>query len=325
MTASKVLEVRDLRVTFPSHSVRGRARITAVDGVNITLAKGESLGLVGESGCGKSTLARAIVGQISAEAGQISVDGLRLGKRRSVADRRRMQMVFQDPSSALNPQMRVQDMLMELMRVHGTVPSEERLARCRELVAAVGLPVQALHARPGGLSGGQRQRIGIARALAVDPDILIADEITSALDVSIQAQVLQLLIQLRETLDLSLLFISHNLAVIRQVCDRVAVMYLGRIVEEGPTEKIFTAPRHPYTRLLLASIPRLSGAPLPIQPTGFEPPNPGDVPSGCRFRGRCPQAQAVCATVDPGLSAGGSSHFVACHFALSEATVVAGS
>ncbi|HEX3812100.1 MAG TPA: ABC transporter ATP-binding protein [Mycobacteriales bacterium] len=306
------LEVRDLTVTFGVPGSRGR--LTAVDGVSLQLRPGEAHGLVGESGCGKSTLARSIVGLTSPDAGTVTLAGRELGRRRDRAELRRMQMVFQDPMSSLNPRMRVRDVLTELLQVHRMVPRGEFDARCRELVTSVGLPADVLDAWPGALSGGQRQRVSIARALALEPEILVADEVTSALDVSVQAQVLQLLLDLQRRLGLTLLFISHNLAVVRQICDRVTVMYLGRVVESGPTETLYTDPQHPYTRLLLGSVPRLGTADLP-DASDAEPPDPANLPAGCRFHPRCPLAAAICAESDPALRSGATDHEAACHFA----------
>ena len=314
MTARSALQVRDLRVSFPAAGRGRRARFAAVDDVSLTLPAGGSLGLVGESGCGKSTLARAIVGEVAPDSGEIVVGDSAVAVKRHHLARRQLQMVFQDPMSSLNPRMTVRQVLSELLRVHRMVPAGEREARCRNLLAEVGLSAEALDVLPSALSGGQRQRVSIARALAVEPEILIADEITSALDVSIQAQVLALLLRLQQQLGLSMLFISHNLAVVRQICDRVAVMYLGRIVEEGPTEQIFCDPQHPYTRLLLASVPRLSGAPMTIPVAAAEPLGSAVVSGGCRFRPRCPIARDICQAEDPTLPRQGDLHVTACHF-----------
>lgn len=313
MTEPTALEVRQLRVTYPPRR-RGTGRVVAVDDVSLRLQPGDSLGLVGESGCGKSTIARVIVGEVVPESGSVLVGEAPVGVKRNRAARRHVQMVFQDPTSSLNPRLRVGDVLDELLRVHGMASRKEREARYRQLLAEVGLPAEVLAVRPGVLSGGQRQRVSIARALAVGPDILVADEITSALDVSIQAQVLELLLRLRQDLGLSMLFISHNLAVVRQVCDRVAVMYLGRIVEEGTTEQIFADPRHPYTQLLLASVPRLHGAPVSLPLAAAEPMGSLSASSGCRFRARCPIAARRCETDDPQLHSEAGSHQVACHY-----------
>jgi oligopeptide/dipeptide ABC transporter ATP-binding protein len=290
--------------------------MSAVDGVDLALAPGEALALVGESGCGKSTLARTVVGLLQPQAGTVAIDG-RPVRRRSRAERRRVQMVFQDPSSSLNPRLRVRYVLAELLRVNGVVPARHVERRCRDLMTSVGLGADTLDSFPATLSGGQRQRVSIARALALRPQLLVADEVTSALDVSVQAQVLALLLDLKEELGLTLLFISHNLAVVRQVCDRVAVMYLGRIVEEGPTADVFADPRHPYTRLLLASVPRIDEVNLGAAAfPDAEPPDAAHPPVGCRFHPRCPLAQpGLCDTTDPSLEHGTPDHAAACHFA----------
>ncbi|HET6502697.1 MAG TPA: ATP-binding cassette domain-containing protein [Amycolatopsis sp.] len=279
----------------------------AVDGVDLVLHKGETLGLVGESGCGKSTLARCLVGLYPLTAGTISYDGVPLSARRTREQQRALQMVFQDPYSSLNPRMTVEQTLSELLRFHNLVPRAKVGERCRELMHLVGLPERALGQRPRQFSGGQRQRVGIARALAVEPKVLIADEPVSALDVSVQATIINLLTDLRHTLDLSVIFVSHNMAVVRQISDRTAVMYRGRIVETGNTETLFDDPVHPYTKLLLGSVPRLldpagpSGA--PGAPGGTESTTRTEVMMSaatagtrpCRFLDRCPSVVAGCA------------------------------
>src|SRR5437016_6797247 len=255
--------------------------LRAVDGVDLTIAKGETLGLVGESGCGKSTLGRCIVGLYTPTAGEIRYEGETLPAKRDRATRRRIQMVFQDPYSLLNPRMTVKQTLSELLRAHDMVPKAQIDARCRELLDLVGLGMRSLDAYPRQFSGGQRQRVSIARALALEPDVLVADEPVSALDVSVQATVLNLLRDLQRELGLTLLFIAHNLAVVRHLCDRVAVMYLGRIVEVAPTEEIFSTPRHPYTRGLLAAIPRMTeGVADDSAPAiSGDPPSPLRIPA----------------------------------------------
>ena len=261
------------------------------------------------------------------DKGEITFKGRRLPAHRSRADQRRIQMVFQDPYSSLNPRLTVGGMLRELVKVHHVVPADQIDAYSKELLALVGLGDDALRAYPRQFSGGQRQRVAIARALALRPDILVADEPVSALDVSVQATILNLLRDLRGELGLTLLLISHNLAVVRHLCDRVAVMYLGRIVEVAPTEQLFANPRHPYTKGLLAAIPRLAdnpaeggtvtGAPAVVG----DPPSALRLPEGCRFRTRCPIAQPICETQDPALThdAGDAGHQAACHFAFGPA------
>jgi oligopeptide/dipeptide ABC transporter ATP-binding protein len=279
---------------FGKHPVVNRA----VDGVDLVLHRKETLGLVGESGCGKSTLARTIVGLHQPDSGVVRYAGEPLPAKRSRAQHRSIQMVFQDPFSSLNPRMTVGQMLGELLRYHKLVPRNKVGERSRELMRLVGLPDSALGQRPRQFSGGQRQRIGIARALAVEPTVLIADEPVSALDVSVQATIINLLSELKETLDLSVIFVSHNMAVVRQVSDRTAVMYAGRIVETGETDALFDEPVHPYTKLLLRSVPRLGGEPTEVE----EPTGTAASAGACRYLDRCPVAVAACAT-EPALIA----------------------
>jgi oligopeptide/dipeptide ABC transporter ATP-binding protein len=285
--------------------------VKAVDGVDLTLAAGETLGLVGESGCGKSTLSRCVMGLYQPTAGTIRYAGQKIDGLPTRAQRRTVQMVFQDPYSSLNPRMTVGQTIAELLRYHKIVPRDQVAARCLELMDLVGLPPEALGRTPRQFSGGQRQRIGIARALALEPTVLIADEPVSALDVSVQATIINLLLDLKQTLGLSMVFVSHNMAVIRQVSDRIAVMYRGKIVETGSTADVFDDPRHPYTQLLLSSVPRML-APVSLMPIGTADPlavvdgepDADESPyaahviegegSGCRFRPRCPVAIAAC-------------------------------
>jgi oligopeptide/dipeptide ABC transporter ATP-binding protein len=319
MTDTRLLELDDVSVVFRRR--RGAADIRAVDHVSLGVASGEIVGLVGESGSGKSTLARLIVGINEPAGGTLEFKGTPLPVASRPADlRRRIQMVFQDPFSSLNPRMSVRQHLAELLRVHQMVPREQIRSRCEELLEMVHLPLGLLDARPRSMSGGQRQRVAIARALALEPDLLVADEPVSALDVSVQAGIITLFGELRRELGLAILFIAHDLAVVRHLCDRTAVMYMGRIIERGDTDSVFSDPRHPYTRGLLKAIPRLSAEPLSASTAvRGEPPSITRLPSGCRFRPRCPLAADVCEQTEPelaGLEEGApSNHLAACHFA----------
>jgi oligopeptide/dipeptide ABC transporter ATP-binding protein len=295
----------------------GSGLVRAVDGVDFDIKSGETLALVGESGCGKSTTGRLLLRLIEPTAGSVTIDGREVYKLSSTSLRtlrRDMQIVFQDPYASLNPRMTVGAMLEEPLRLHklATGPAVKR--RVEELLTAVGLAPEHARRYPHEFSGGQRQRVGIARALAVEPRLIVCDEAVSALDVSIQAQIVNLLQDLQKQRDLAYLFIAHDLAVVRHIADRVAVMYLGRIVELAPTDALFEAPRHPYTRALLSAVP----VPDPsvrherIALTG-EPPSPVAIPSGCRFHTRCPHAQDICRREDPVLIDDGAGHAAACH------------
>ncbi len=321
--ARPLVEIKGLRKDFElGRSLANRVQkrpaevLRAVDGVDLDVARGEVLGLVGESGSGKSTLGRCVVGLYRPTAGELRFDGQPLDVRRSRADRRRIQMVFQDPYTSLNPRRTVRQTLAELLRVHDLVPSEAIEGRCRELLALVGLRPDALDAYPHQFSGGQRQRVSLARALALEPELLIADEPVSALDVSVQVTVLKLLLELRERLGLTIVLIAHNMAVVRHVSDRVAVMYLGRIVEIAPAADVLSEPRHPYTRALLAAVPRLVRTDRTRATIAGDPPSAIHLPTGCRFHPRCPRAEGVCSELDPPLAGpGGTAHLAACHFA----------
>ncbi len=297
-----LLEVDDLKVSFPlsgGNPLRwNRPRVHAVNGVSLRIYPGETLGLVGESGSGKSTLGRAILQLEKSSGGAVRFDGLQVthGLTSDIQRlRRQTAMIFQDPLASLNPRQTIGAAIAEVLRVHRKVPETAVAARVSELLALVGLAPEQADSRPGALSGGQCQRAGIARALAVEPRLMVADECVAALDVSIQGQIINLLMDLREKMDLAILFIAHDLAIVRRLCDRVAVMYLGRIVEEGPAEQVFNLPRHPYTAALVAAIPDIDpDLPLPAEPLGGEPPSPIAIPAGCAFHPRCPYARPSC-------------------------------
>ena len=315
-----VIEVADLKKHFPIRRglLRGvTGQVRAVDGVSFSIGAGETLGLVGESGCGKSTVGRAVLRLIEPSGGTISLRGqdiTHLHKRALRPLRRRMQIVFQDPFSSLNPRKRAADIVGEPLRVHGVGGRAERHDRVAELFERVGLRPQQMRLFPHEFSGGQRQRISIARALALDPAFIVADEPVSALDVSIQAQVINLLRDLQREAGLSYLFISHNLAVVEHISHRVAVMYLGRIVEHADKATLFARPLHPYTEALLAAVP-LPDPALKRQKHALQGdvPSPIDPPSGCHFHPRCPYAEARCRVETPTLQDRGDGHFVACH------------
>jgi peptide/nickel transport system ATP-binding protein len=305
-----LLQVEDLTVHFrlpydlADLAVRApRQMVQAVNGVSFALNRGETLGLVGESGCGKSTLGRAILRLIQPSSGKVLFEGnnvMELDRGELFGFRRRAQMVFQDPHASLNPKLTVAQTLSEALRVHRVCPSPETLERIASLMERVGLSSDLASRRPGALSGGQCQRVGIARALAVQPDLIIADESVSALDVSIQAQVLNLFMRLQREMNLTMIFISHDLGVVRHLCQTLAVMYLGRIVEFGPTEEIFRAPKHPYTLGLIEAIPRMEvDARIPQAQLKDEPPSAIHVPEGCAFHPRCPHAMATCCKGPP--------------------------
>nr|WP_319386577.1 oligopeptide/dipeptide ABC transporter ATP-binding protein [uncultured Roseibium sp.] len=291
--------------------------VHAVDQVNLEVREGEVLGLVGESGCGKSTLGRVVAGIHAPTSGQLLYQGNDVASM-SGADRRAatlaIQMIFQDPFASLNPRMRVEDIIGEAPRVHGIVSRSEAPDYVDDIMRKVGLDPSLKRRYAHQFSGGQRQRIGIARALAVKPKFLVCDEAIAALDVSIQAQVINLFMDLREEFGLTYLFISHDLSVVEHIADRVAIMYLGRIVESASTEEIFNAPRHPYTRALLAEAPRLDQRKRDFAPIEGEIPSPLNPPDGCFFNPRCPHAQDLCRADQPKLEAIDAGHKVACHY-----------
>jgi peptide/nickel transport system ATP-binding protein len=321
-----LVQLEDLKVYFPIKSGlvldRHVGDVKAVDGVSLDIKRGETVGLVGESGCGKSTVGRAILRLYEPTAGRIIFDGddiTTLGESELRPLRRRMQMVFQDPYSSLNPRHSVGRMISEPLRVHGLGGRRSAGARVRELLQTVGLPVDAATRYPHEFSGGQRQRIGLARALAVNPDFIVADEPVSALDVSIQAQIINLLENLQREFDLTYLFIAHDLAVVRHISDRIAVMYLGTIVEVSPAEELYDNPLHPYTISLLSAVP----IPDPVVEQQRETillagdlPSPANPPPACRFHTRCPYIQPTrCTTEAPPLRKLSDGHLVACHWA----------
>ena len=324
MSSDFVLEGRNLTKFFSAGSTRWLGRPTghvkAVDGVSFQLRRGSTLGIVGESGCGKSTLARVMTRLLEPDSGSLLLDGedvTHLHRKRLRDFRRRVQIVFQDPYSSLNPRHSVGHIISTPMRVQGIEPPQGVKARVQELMEIVGLNPEHYNRFPHEFSGGQRQRIGIARALALDPDIIVADEPVSALDVSIQAQILNLMRRLQTELGLSYVFIAHDLSVVRRVSEDVAVMYLGKIVESGPAESLYSEPRHPYTKTLLSAVPVAD--PVRVKDhkriiLSGEVPSPIDPPSGCRFRTRCWKAQDVCASTEPPLDDIGSNRRVACHF-----------
>ncbi|WP_137701442.1 ABC transporter ATP-binding protein [Marimonas lutisalis] len=320
---STLLDVRDLTVRFalPRKGFFGpRPYLEAVRQVSFSLEKGRALGIVGESGSGKTTTAMAAIRLTEAASGQVLFEGqdlLSLGDEEMRAQRRDVQLIFQDPYSSLNPRARVADIVREPMDLMGLGTMEERNARVRELFQLVGLRPDQLNLFPHQFSGGQRQRISIARALTTNPKLLVCDEPVSALDVAIQAQILNLLAKLKTELGLSYLFISHDLGVVRHVCDDVAVMYLGKIVEQGSRAALFDAPQHPYTQALLAAAPSLArrkskGYVRPLKISG-DPPSPINPPRGCAFADRCPKAQDICRQTQPMLEETGGTR-VACHF-----------
>ena len=315
-----LLEVVDLVRYFPVRNAFGRRTgwIRAVDGVSLAVWPGETLGLVGESGCGKSTLGKTVMGIHTPTAGDIRFAGREIGRlpkreRRAIA--RDLQYVYQDPGASLDPRWKVLHSLHEPLKIHTRLTRAEREEQVRAILAAVGLPGAHLDLYPHELSGGQQRRVGLARILTLRPRMVILDEPTSGLDVSVQASVLKLFRSLQEAFALTYVFISHDLAVVRAMCARIAVMYLGRIVEVGATAAVFEQPRHPYTRSLLAAVPRIGGRRVTLDfALEGEPPNPRNVPSGCRFRTRCPIVQDVCAVEEPPLREGDDRR-VACHFA----------
>lgn len=317
-----ILEVKNLKKHFPIKKgllLREVGSVKAVDDVSFTVRKGETLGLVGESGCGKSTLGRALIRLYEPTAGEIQFNGrdwLKVEGQDLRQQRKEIQMIFQDPYSSLDPRMTVGQILSEPFEIHGTLFGEERKKRVKELIELVGLKASHMNRYPHEFSGGQKQRICIARALALEPNVIIADEPVSALDVSIQAQILNLMKDLQKRFQLTYVFISHDLSVIEHLCDRIAVMYLGKIVELAPRDELFKNPQHPYTQALISAIPRIGEGKKKMKKSlSGEVPSPINPPSGCYFHPRCAQKMDICAQKAPQLSnhnAGNTTHMTSC-------------
>ncbi|MEL6265459.1 MAG: ABC transporter ATP-binding protein [Pseudomonadota bacterium] len=320
---SALLEIVDLSVRFPVKGGllrRTVAEVRAVDGVSLAIRRGEAFGLVGESGCGKTTLARAVLQLVPPAAGSVVFDGRQVTRATLPAFRRRVQAIFQDPFSSLNPRMTAGAIVGEPVRVHRLVAPDRVGARVVELLGLCGLPRRFTELYPHEMSGGQRQRVGIARALAMEPELIVCDEAVSALDVSIQAQIVNLLADLRRDLGLTYLFIGHDLSVVRHLCDRVAVMYLGRVVETADSERLFAAPAHPYTRALIDAVPNpdpATEAMRDVQPLMGEVPSPLSPPPGCAFHPRCSIAIGRCREAAPAIERlpGDGQHAAACWLA----------
>jgi oligopeptide/dipeptide ABC transporter ATP-binding protein len=326
-TGNELVRIEGLTKVFPLKQPildfitrKPKKILQAVDHVNLSIMKGETLGLVGESGCGKSTLAKTIMRLYDPDGGKMMFEGVDLAslKGQSLRDaRKKFQMIFQDPYSSLNPRMSVRDMLAEILNVHKLCPKSEIDDRIGKLLETVGMGIQMAERFPGEFSGGQRQRLGIARALALNPIFIIADEPVSALDVSIQAQVINLLRDIQQSLQLTMLFISHDLRVVRYITNRVAVMYLGKIIELADTEELFRNAYHPYTKVLIKAAPVLDPR---VRTTEYaiegEPPSPIHVPEGCNFHPRCPYAEDRCKSEQPEMKEVQPGRMVACHYPL---------
>ena len=313
-----ILKAEDVRTYFPVKGALGQTvkEVKAVDGVSLALRQGETYGLVGESGCGKSTLGRTLIRLLEPTSGKITLfdqDITHLSKKEMLPFRRDVQIVFQDPYTSLNPRQRVGDMLMEVLAIHHIGDKNERMARALDIMAQVGLRPEHFYRYPHEFSGGQRQRIGVARALALDPKLVVCDEPVSALDVSIQAQILNLMRELQRKYQLTYIFISHNLSVVKHICDRIAVMYLGNIVEIAPKKELFDNPLHPYTKALLGAIP-IPDPDIPAMQDMLEGdvPSPINPPKGCCFHTRCHGCCKECTAQKPKLINVGNEHWVAC-------------
>jgi len=323
MSDEKILvEIKDLKKYFPVKKglfTPTQSNVKAVDGISFTINKGETLGLVGESGCGKTTCGRTIIKLYEPTGGQIIYDGHDLSKlspRQMLPYRKKIQMIFQDPYASLNSRMTVGDIVGESIDIHGVYKGKERMERIQKLLTTVGLNSEHSSRYPHEFSGGQRQRIGIARSLAVQPEFIICDEPISALDVSIQAQVINMLEELQDSMGLTYLFIAHDLSMVKHISNRIGVMYLGKMVEIGNSDELYGHPMHPYTQALLSAIPIPDPEEAALRKRIMlegEIPSPIDPPPGCRFKGRCKYAMKICSEIDPELKNLGTDHFVACH------------
>jgi oligopeptide transport system ATP-binding protein len=323
MNDKKVLvEIKGLTKFFPVKKglfIKSKSYVKAVDDISFTINKGETLGLVGESGCGKTTCGRTIIKLYEPTAGEIVYDGHDLSKlspKQMLPYRKKIQMIFQDPYASLNSRMTVGDIVGESIDIHGVYRGKDRMERIQSLLTTVGLNSEHSSRYPHEFSGGQRQRIGIARSLAIQPEFIICDEPISALDVSIQAQVINMLEELQENMGLTYLFIAHDLSMVKHISNRIGVMYLGRMVEIGSSDEVYNHPMHPYTEALLSAIPIPDPEEAALRQRIMlqgEIPSPIDPPPGCRFRGRCKHAKLICSEIDPAMKNLGVDHFVACH------------